>query len=1261
MIGLSGCCFLVTHHLASNGQSRAAAIANVLGNKAHKEEAYPGFTNHDKEPLSQAPETVPQFKGDGRRSVRFEATKTIQKPEPSSRPLSASGSPDNPATSADISATSQEARSNTTSAPEGSIETGFQTAGTGGQVTQAEVDELEAELVPALTALELSFVEEVYTETLPLVGDRLSGAWDNNVVDFRFLQRLRNAARDGLASLTGGGPFTPVQVQNAINTRLTNATGLFGAGSRVVVTTADDQVQLAFETVDTLTNVAVPIATDFGLPNLDLDLLAAANASTSGSLVCNFTMGLDASGFYIDANAPQTITLNTTTAVSPSLNAPVRFAKLPYRLSDRSAAPRSSVTANFVLALRDPDGSGKIRSSEFNGFPDLIDGTVAGNAAFNFAMNTDLPTSAALPRFYTDLTLSWNYSTPQNLNPSDTNTSFGSAPQLSLRNNSIHLNSFLSSFASGVMNRIAQVTSPFDGLIDKLTAEIPLLSDLGSDAITFLDIAGATEDQVAAISGLNGLAGLAGYSAADNLWWNMGSYQWDGDLRAVRLDNLNPALLSIPAVRPQAMTSFLTAAANIPGLSFPLVDGAAGTAHGRVTADLLMGRSADLFRYQSGSIELSDEFSAYYPVLGPIGVTLGGRAGVKTQFGFGYDAQGIFDYFAAGSSASADLFANGFYALAADGNGDPFTGITLFAGVTAGVEANFGIAAAGVEGDISAEIGFWLDEAVADEYGRIRGATFSNTPLVDLFYATGSLSAGLRAYVEVGVGPFSVGYDWESPRVTLISFDDFANDTPVLAELDPENLTTLILNVGNRADRRIYGPTDDRAEEYAISSGVNGISIAAFNAENGFSTPSLIVGRPNERGDLIELDADLAVAARLHGGNGRDIFRGGARSDELHGDAGLDKLEGRGGNDTLLGGDDNDELMGGSGADTMDGGPGEDTASWLDSPTPITINLQTNERTGEAALDTLISIERYKGSRYDDTMDGSALNDALLNGGPGNDIVRGYAGNDQLEGGSGDDTVEGGPNDDLVNGGPGADLLDGGDGTDILSYLAIAPVPLPQGFELSPVSVNLQTGLGTRGDADGDVVSGFEILYGSGVPAGVSSPFASGDDLTGSDNGDIIHGMGGADLIHGGGGNDLIYGDTAAATEESFLTGFDADTLYGDDGDDRIFGQTDDDKLYGGAGNDELDGGTGKDTLDSGSGDNTLLGDADDDHLISNNPTGIDQLDGGIGYNRLSADYSDKTTPLQFTVGQNNAHTFPRRRSLRECADAGRAYHRQRQ
>ena len=182
---------------------------------------------------------------------------------------------------------------------------------------------------------------------------------------------------------------------------------------------------------------------------------------------------------------------------------------------------------------------------------------------------------------------------------------------------------------------------------------------------------------------------------------------------------------------------------------------------------------------------------------------MGGHVGLKTQFGFGYDTAGVFDYYANGF-ANSDLLYNGFFASALDEGGNPLTGITLSAGITAGIEANIAIASVGVEGDLTATVGIYLDDRLGDDQGRVRGQTLRNTPLDDLFYAAGSLSAGLRAYLEIGLSPFSVSFDFESPRVVLISFDSRAEQTPVLGNYHSGN-NELVLNVGDRASFRLHG------------------------------------------------------------------------------------------------------------------------------------------------------------------------------------------------------------------------------------------------------------------------------------------------------------------------------------------------------------------------------------------------------------------------------------------------------------------------
>jgi glucose/arabinose dehydrogenase len=188
------------------------------------------------------------------------------------------------------------------------------------------------------------------------------------------------------------------------------------------------------------------------------------------------------------------------------------------------------------------------------------------------------------------------------------------------------------------------------------------------------------------------------------------------------------------------------------------------------------------------------------------------------------------------------------------------------------------------------------------------------------------------------------------------------------------------------------------------------------------------------------------------------------------------------------------------------------------------------------------------------------------------DILRGLGGNDMLFGGSGNDTLEGGP---------GADTLIGGPGVDTADYSASA----------AAVSVNLLTGLGSGGDAQGDILGGIENIVGS----------AFNDTLTGDNGGNALDGRSGADTLIGGPGVDTAdYSASAAAVSVSLLTGLGSggdaqgdilsgienivgsafnDTLTGDNGSNALDGRSGNDTLNGGRGNDTLTGGSGADTF----------------------------------------------------------------------------------
>ena len=160
--------------------------------------------------------------------------------------------------------------------------------------------------------------------------------------------------------------------------------------------------------------------------------------------------------------------------------------------------------------------------------------------------------------------------------------------------------------------------------------------------------------------------------------------------------------------------------------------------------------------------------------------------------------------------------------------------------------------------------------------------------------------------------------------------------------------------------------------------------------------------------------------------------------DSLNGDAEANRLSGGAGNDQLAGYD---------GADTLDGGGGTDWVVYADGPgtSGVVVDLSIGQGlAGSASGDTLISIENVNGSFANDILTGSAGANAL-NGREGDDLLRGGGGADTLVG------------------------SDYGEGVDTASYYTSA----------AGVTVNLSTGKGTGGDAQGDVLSSIEAVNGS--------------------------------------------------------------------------------------------------------------------------------------------------------------------------------------
>ena len=434
----------------------------------------------------------------------------------------------------------------------------------------------------------------------------------------------------------------------------------------------------------------------------------------------------------------------------------------------------------------------------------------------------------------------------------------------------------------------------------------------------------------------------------------------------------------------------------------------------------------------------------------------------------------------------------------------------------------------------------------------------------------------------------------------------------------------------------------DRASYWSSDAGVT-VNLATGTARGGHAEGDTLMGIENLTG------------SRDH-------------ADRLTGDGGNNWLVGGGGDDTLDGGAGDDYLEGGFGADVVDGGLGSsgetggpvygDTLGYVLSDAGVTVDLAAGTAAGgHAEGDTFTGIESIDGSDHadhlsgddgdnqlrgmdgDDTLDGGAGWDELAGGG-GADMLDGGAGPDTLDGGAGDDALDGGTGDDELYGGSGADKLDGGEGTDVADY----------SWSDAGVTVNLATGKGQGGDAEGDTLTGIENVTGSWYHANhltgddgnnhlVGGLYSGDDTLDGGAGDDELYGGSGADRLDGGEGTDWTRysfssgvtvnlatgagqggdaeGDTLTGIENIEGSWFEANHLTGDDGNNRLVGGDGDDTLVGGDGDDTLDGGDGDDTLTGGAGDDTFVfGDGD---AIADFGDGGDTIDIS-GFGNINAD-----------------------------------------
>ncbi|MGH6860909.1 MAG: M10 family metallopeptidase C-terminal domain-containing protein [Phyllobacterium sp.] len=333
----------------------------------------------------------------------------------------------------------------------------------------------------------------------------------------------------------------------------------------------------------------------------------------------------------------------------------------------------------------------------------------------------------------------------------------------------------------------------------------------------------------------------------------------------------------------------------------------------------------------------------------------------------------------------------------------------------------------------------------------------------------------------------------------------------------------------------------------------------------------------------------------------------------------IEDARGGSGDDQITGNDVDNELRGGLGKNVMDGGEGNDTVSYEDTTGAVAADLgqgsgSWTSYTGMTGQDKLISIENIRGSGYDDRLTGDA-NDNLLLGGGGKNTLDGGKGSDtasyetatadvvasllsatgswswntdtyvsieNLRGSDHGDKLTGDNHDNVLSGGLGNNSLDGGKGKDTAGYATAA----------SDVVADLLEGSG-RAVGIADTLVAIENIAGS----------AHDDTLRGDDEDNVLSGSAGKNTLDGRLGTDTVsyatalgkvFADLAKATGhwegpdasaddqlisiENMLGSAFADTLVGNERNNRLYGADGDDLLAGGSGLNLLDGGEGSDT-----------------------------------------------------------------------------------
>jgi hypothetical protein len=803
---------------------------------------------------------------------------------------------------------------------------------------------------------------------LPLIGSLGDAA--------KFITDLEALITTSLDELQNSNPgASSDDVKSALLTGLNSLI----SGNKIVVQADSDHVQFDMDIHETYQLANISLATDIGIPGLNLHVAPGTNFVVNLPLDFAFGFGYSKEdGAYFDTNAasvlglPHTFTIGLNASLV-GLNASGMLGFLGVNLTPVANVSPFTGGVQFNVDVKNPVGGDHLSAADLAGTNagNIFDASVTGgvDAAIHLQVNLS---SDEFPGLGADLMIHWSF----------TDGGFdGNVPDVSFDNVTLNLGTFFSGFVAPIISQIQSTLGPLKPIFDLLEKPLPIISDLKGSPYTLLDASG-DEELKPIVDIVDTLLNLKVPTGGGDVGINLGSFDLGNtDVRNVDdltgvTPNVGTAVTNILNQVKSALPGDFTFLDDLSsmdsggdgGIQFPLLE------NPELAFNLLLGKPVDLFDYTLPNVDLVYHDEEFFPILGPLGVNLVGDFEVHTRnVTFGYDTAGFME------SPVKPL--DGFFVS------DDAT-VTVHALIEADAELNLVIAQAGVGGGIRGDVTLTPHDPgnpTGSPGGKLRLSGIE-TDLEDgplgLFNASGDVEAFLHAYIKVGfTDPFGDFIGWQDSkdlaRVVLLDFNKKPAPKPVLGSVTNGVLTLdMGPNSGSRAnivgDNKADGDEAFTVTRTANDSNDSDVTVKYLNAVETFTGVTEIYAEGGMGNNTITIDPDVKVPAilfaaydpadpRVTGGNlaavapYTDIVTGGGGPTSIYGGAGTNQLNAGPGDSRIYGGSGNNTIHGGAGLNLLVGGAGDNQIYGGTGVNTIFGGVGSNFLQAGTGMDTLIA------------------------------------------------------------------------------------------------------------------------------------------------------------------------------------------------------------------------------------------------------------------------------------------------------------------